>query len=307
MLINGYAFQNDKFLQPTYRISPFKTLDVARNRNMPRSGRADDYFAARFGQNAFIYTKSGRNALHIALSKFNLSHTDVVTIITTTNNLYISGCVTREIEKICKWSRQIESNTKVLLVNHEFGIPVENLHQLRKFNLPIIEDCAHSFVSNNAEGSVGTVGDYIVYSLPKFFSIQLGGILVSNRGDNLKGYLTPNEYRYIRDVVSFYIGSLDEITKKRVNNYQYLSKKLLKIGFSPRFELEKGYCPGVYMFNANGLDLNKLKIYMQNLGVESSVFYGEECFFIPVHQELYEDDLGYIVTSIKTFSRGLEI
>ncbi len=44
---------------------------------------------------------------------------DVVTILTTSGNFYISSCVTAEIEKFCKWDREITDQTKVIFVNHK--------------------------------------------------------------------------------------------------------------------------------------------------------------------------------------------
>ena len=50
-----------------------------------------------------------------------------------------------------------------------------------------------------------------------------------------------------------------------------------------------------------GKQWDKLKIFMQSNGVESSIFYGEDAFFIPVHQNLKDLDLDYFVTLIEYF------
>src|ERR1051325_4494905 len=179
MLVEDFVLSPDKSLLPAYRISPFNTSDIARNRALPSSaGGIDKYFRERFAERRWMYCESGRQAIHLALRALGLSPDDVVTILTTSGNFYISGCVTREIEKFCRWSREIEPQTKALLVNHEFGFPYEELRAIRRFNVPIIEDAAHAFASNNREQSAGHIGDFVVYSFPKFFPIQTGGLLV---------------------------------------------------------------------------------------------------------------------------------
>lgn len=284
------------------------TKDVSINRRLNDSSDIDNYFCDRFNHKNFIYTISGRSAINQALLEIKLEKDDVITIYTTSDNYYISGCVTKEIEKYCKWSRVIEDNTKAIFVNHEFGFPYEKLSELKKYNLPIIEDCAHSFVSQNHERSVGTIGSYIIYSMPKFFPIQIGGLLVSNIETNLNKSIEKEEERYIKNVLSKYMKNIDEIIKKRVENYKYLEHKLNEFGFTARFELcDNIHCPGVYLFKINkDIDLNNLKIFYQSHGVECSIFYKENSFFLPVHQRLTFDDLDYFAILMEYFMENFE-
>ena len=55
------------------------------------------------------------------------------------------------------------------------------------------------------------------------------------------------------------------------------------------------------MFSSNTIDLDGLKIFMQKNGVESGKFYGENTFFLPVHQELEKFDLDFIINLVKYF------
>src|SRR5712671_2299008 len=107
MLVKDFVLSPDKSLLPAYRISPFQTSDIARNSALPLSASIDKYFRRRFAGLRFIYCESGRHAIHLALAALGLRRQDVVTILTTTGNFYISGCVTREIKKFCRWSREI--------------------------------------------------------------------------------------------------------------------------------------------------------------------------------------------------------
>jgi dTDP-4-amino-4,6-dideoxygalactose transaminase len=302
VLVKDFVLSPDKSLLPAYRISPFKTSDVARNRALPFSGSIDEYFRQRFSSRRFIYCESGRQAIHIALAALGLRRQDVVTILTTTGNLYISGCVTREIEKFCRWSRQVEPETKALLVNHEFGFPYEELRALRRFNLPIIEDAAHAFASNNREQSAGQVGDFVVYSFPKFFPIQTGGLLVFHEHHMIDEPLAPSARRYVQKVLSTHIDNLADAAKKRRENHEVLTTRFQQVGCTARFQLSENSAPGVFMFQTPaGVDLPALKTFVQEHGIESSVFYGEQAFFVPVHDRLAPADLEYFGEVVSAF------
>lgn len=300
-----FVLNPDPFLQPAYRISPFRTSDIAFNHSLPENDRIEDYFKERFRGRWYQYTYNGREAINIALKHYNLKKDDIVTIYTTTGNFYISSCVTKEIEKFCKWSRKLEKNTRVILVNHEFGFPYKNLIELKDLGIPVIEDCAHSFFSNNPDNSVGKVGDFVIYSFPKMFPLQIGGLLVSNLQESLykKDQVSKEELRHIKNVLSWYIGTKDEIIQTRISNYNFLKERFEALGFRARFQLDQGVIPGVFMFSTEGHNLNlpELKKYFYSHGSQCSVFYGEEAFFIPVHQSLTEQDMEYFYEVMKSF------
>jgi hypothetical protein len=143
-----FVLNPDPYLLPCYRISPFQTKDMQHNNALAQSDLIDEYFRDRFQQRQYSYVANGRKAINIALQQYQLQKNDVVTIFTSSDNFYISSCVTKEIEKFCLWSRQIEPATKLLFINHEFGYPYKKISELKKYNLPIIEDCCHSFFFN---------------------------------------------------------------------------------------------------------------------------------------------------------------
>jgi hypothetical protein len=140
------------------------------------------------------------------------------------------------------------------------------------------------------------------------FPLQIGGLLVSNRPDSGVGKndnLGKEELRHIKNVLSAHIDQKEWIIQKRISNYIYLRDKFASLGFSERFQLDEGAIPGVFMFSTHGhqLDLPKMKTYFWAHGIQCSVFYGEETFFIPVHQALNEQDLDYFVSVFKSFIR----
>jgi len=300
-----FILNPDPYSLPTYRIGPFRTVDMTINHKLPDSDVIEDYLRERFKGKKYFYTENGRRAINIALSALSLKPNDVITILTTTGNFYISGCVTKEIEKFCRWSRDILPETKALLVNHEFGHPYKSLTRLKQLGIPIIEDCAGSFFSQDEENSTGTIGDFAIYSFPKMFPIQVGGLLVVNNDKIPERVHEPEQMllRHIKNVMSKYITFKDEIISKRIYNYNLLSGRFRLAGLPARFDLTLDTVPGVFMFRTAGyrIDLPTLKKHFWDHGVQSSVFYGEEAFFIPVHQALTEADLDYFFEIMQSF------
>ena len=298
-----FIINPDPYLLPSYLISPFQTLDIATNNRLPESNDIDYYFKERFKNQNFTYTFTGRTAIQKSLQHYNLQPDDVITILTTSNNFYISGCVTAEIEKFCTWNREITDKTKLIFVNHEFGFPYKNLKELKKYKLPIIEDCAHSFFSEDDQSEIGKVGDFAIYSFPKMFPIQIGGLLVSNIETSIETDLDEQASRYIKKVLSHYIIQEKSIVKKRIHFYKKLRTAFKAFGFTERFALKEGIVPGVFMFNVNNttIDLVKMKVYLFKHGIQSSVFFGEQAFFIPVHQHLKDEDVLYFKEVLGSF------
>ena len=168
-IYDGFIINPTVEVTPTIRISPFIEKDL--NRLNVDIEIAKEYLRERFGE--YLLTIKARDAISLALSYYDLVHDDVVTILTTSGNYYISSCVTREIEKYCLWSREITERTKIIFINHEFGYPCERLNELKKYNIPIIEDCAQSFISKDKHSLIGKIGDFVIYSLPKIFPMQI--------------------------------------------------------------------------------------------------------------------------------------
>lgn len=300
-----FIINPDPYSLPAYRIGPFTTKDLSLNHTLKDNDLIEEYFADRFSGKEYIVTENGREAINRALSYYGLKPDDVVTILTTSSNFYISGCVTGEIEKFCKWSRNLVPETKLIFVNHEFGYPYRGLSDLRKYNLPVIEDCAGSFFTSDSCNEIGNVGDFVIYSFPKMFPLQVGGLLVSSltgSAGSLHG-IDSILYRHIRNVLSNYINGRDEIIRKRLDNYEYLRSLFGSIGLNERFKLDAGTVPGVFMFCTDNysIDLPDLKKYFWAHGVQCSVFYKEEAFFIPVHQALNEGDMDYFFEVMKSY------
>lgn len=303
-----FVVNPNEFLLPSFGITPFKTEYIAINHLLQEDNFSQNYFDDRFGKENWSFTFNGREAIKIALEKYQLNKNDLVTILTTSENFYISSCVTLEIDAVCKWNREILPETKLIFVNHEFGYPHPDMERLVQLDLPIIEDCCTTFFSQNEAEKVGKYGDFTVYSLPKFFPIQIGGIVVSNKRElNAKSQiLKENEIQYIKNVLSFNLKKQSEIIKKRKENFNYGLSVFTQLGFTERFFKNDKIVPSTMLLNNNGIikDLNALKLYLSKNGIQSSIFYGEDAFFIPNHQSLSTIEIDFLFEIISFFIKN---
>ncbi|WP_278377857.1 DegT/DnrJ/EryC1/StrS family aminotransferase [Chryseobacterium arthrosphaerae] len=300
----GQIINPENFRQPSFFISPFRTSDLGKNDSIVKDDSPSDEellkkFHSFFGK-THEYFLSGKEAINQALRFYNLESDDEVLILTTTSNLYVSSCVTKEIEKFCQWSREKTNKTKLIFVIHEFGKVYPDMERIKSYNIPIIEDCAMSMLSNNSQHQTGQYGDFTIYSVPKFFPIQFGGILRIN--NNYKTSEAEKPYQnYLQKICLHYLKDIENIIIQRRANNQYLISKLEKIGFKSFFEYNEYETPSVCMFENNGCDLSELKIFLQQNGIECSIFYGKDVFFIPVHQNLGTFEMDCIVNLIEYF------
>lgn len=298
IVFKHHIIEPSEELTPVIRIAPFSS-DYLKDRQPTEVEicRCKTYLNQRFSN--FRLLSKGRSCLRESLSYYHLGKEDVVTILTTSGNFYISGCVTKTIEEQCRWSREVTVDTKVIFVNHEFGYPFKEWKQVEALHLPIIEDCAHSFFTE--DGEIGCHGDFVIYSLPKAFPLQMGGVLKTRK--NISSEENKEVVDYVVNGMALEIPHIEEIAALRLENYRYLCKELQPLGISPFFEYKNGIVPGVFLFSWTAdIDYPHLKEFMQRNGVESSVFYGQHAFFIPVHHRLDKAELDYMCDLLRFYS-----
>lgn len=304
-LYNGKLINPRVDLRHSVKMSPYATMPFLYNSSLPPLD-CKNYFKHRFPKYTVNYTLSGTEAIKLALKQLKLTKDDVVTVFTTSQNFYVSGCITKAIENFSQWSRKIEKNTKVIYINHEFGFPYPELNALKKYNLPIIEDCAYSFSANNDELSVGSVGEFLIFSLTKFFPMNIGGLLLSRSPiKNFTSLELPLE-RFIKTTLSHYLPQVNYYNEKRRELYHIFIKYFSTLPhFKPRFLLNNYDIPGAFIFYVpEFVDLPKMKIFFANQGIESSIFYNESAFFLPLHQNLTEQDIYYFYILTDFFYRN---
>lgn len=178
------------------------------------------------------YTGYGVNAkalLTRVLTRLALGRRDEVAILTTSDSTYVSTCVSVTAFNHCKISRELSEETKLAIVIHEFGFLYPNFRrlipELRKRGVFVIEDCAHLFVGEN-EDAPGTFGDCTLYSLPKIFPMQQGGMIRSDeKRFCVEGIDSsePEKCGAIERVASEYLPKFPFFHDRRLENYRVLA------------------------------------------------------------------------------------
>lgn len=157
------------------------------------------------GKRDLFYVYQARIGLYLLLKSLNLPEDSEViyqgfTCVVVPNAILQAGLtpVMVDIEDVTynldlnKLEKQITSKTKVLIVQHNFGLPIniEKAKQIcNKHSITLIEDCAHALNSvYNYKGkqyNVGTLGDASIFSFgrDKVVSTVSGGLAVINKED----------------------------------------------------------------------------------------------------------------------------
>jgi dTDP-4-amino-4,6-dideoxygalactose transaminase len=124
--------------------------------------------------------------------------------------------------------KKIKNNTsiKVLLIVHYFGFPEPRMKEIinitKSFGIKVIEDSAHSSLTDIIGGKCGRLGDVTFYSLHKILPLKFGGALVFNSNNICK----KNDFNDISLSSSFYQFDLKSIASIRYRNAQIIYKKL---------------------------------------------------------------------------------
>jgi hypothetical protein len=247
------------------------------------------------------FFNAGRSALLACLKHLNLIENDEVFIVTTTQGPYISGCVTKTIERVCKWSRTFGRSTKLIMVIHEFGFAFDKelLEPFKNKSIPILEDCAYGYGSRQLDADIGTFGDFALYSLPKYFPIPFGGLLASKEKLNESVLLlsaTEDEKNIMLKTINKAHPFINEWNNHRRNNWNYFKDKLGNNKFEVYLDLHSDTVPGVYITKVNSAFVGEaVKKQLNDAGVESTQYYNQGGFFFPTHQHLTTYEKEYIL------------
>lgn len=296
-------FQVLPHMYPYIRISPFSPRHWEEVLSM-RAKASPAVYNPKFwlnGAKDILFFASGREALLACLKHLGLYSQNEVLIIKNTNGPYISSCVTKTIEKVCRWSQKLSPRTRLGLVIHEFGFPCpeEKILFYKKRGIPILEDCAYAMGSRLEGAKVGILGDYALYSLAKYYPMPLGGLLVSkvklsSKAHNLS--ISSNLQKLILETLYHAQPFLKKWNKTRRENWSFFSQRLSSKGFKPYFPLPKKVVPGVYLtYVPKDFQGEKVKARLNTVGVESTQYYHQNGFYFPVHQFLIQYEREYIL------------
>ena len=256
----------------------------------------------RFGE--WTMTSSGKEAIQNALIKIGVNKETIIGIKTSTENGYVSSCITKIISKFCNYHIDTEKNCDIYFIVHNFGRPFrkwENLNTDKK----IIEDCCYAF---SEQKSFASRGDYVIWSLPKAFNVPKGGLLFANGGINkifnFSNTLDTNSIKYLKKFLLEYLQEIDLVFKNRLKSYEKISYKFSLSGIQERFKCDMYSFPAAYIFDMSFIEEKEtFKSYINSKGIESSIFYGSNCYFLPCHQNLSDIEIDYVIKIIESYEK----
>jgi len=153
-----------------------------------------DILSSIFGDKDFFFTNNGRSSLYVILKALNLPEGSKIGV-----PLYACTVVFDAIIKAGYEPRFIDidlnnytldpldlenkiSGLDAIIVIHTFGRPVD-MDKIKAIlnKIPLIEDCAHSLLSEYKGKITGTLGDASFFSLGKYISAGDGGMIILNK------------------------------------------------------------------------------------------------------------------------------
>jgi len=228
-----------------------------------------------------IFTDSGRSAFQLAIQSLNLENSemlipayicDIFAPILKHYNIkpiYLDTDLKTFLANVSEIEKKITPQTKSVLICHTYGLPFgmnKILEIAEKYNLKIIEDCAHIAPPTSPE----KFGDCAFFSFAKIIPSINGGMLVGKNPikTNLPNYKSKisNSIKFLRlfsffanlsekfrsseltlaskefsaprkaskfslKIFEFYLKNLKELIQKRVRLAEYFQEKLTEIGF----------------------------------------------------------------------------
>lgn len=287
------------------RITPFDTAAYGIESGDPDAGR--NKLEQLFGTDNYTIFPRAMYAISGALKEYKLEgkldEESEVLITTTTDTSYISGCVTRAIESVCKWSQTPSEKTAAVFLIHEFGWPHPEAPKWRAFcdekKIPLIEDCAYGWGS---EGT-GKWGDVVIYSATKLFPVQFGGFLVGmkipfERMWHEHGSSDLGKEDALLAQLDVQMEAIETIREKRRKIWKRYEKNLASIS-KPYFELREGVMPFTYLAKMHNEDeMRRVSAFVKRFGIEVGNWYHHSALFLPCHQRMTERHVDYICGAI---------
>ena len=185
-----------------------------------------------------------------------------------------------DVEKI---EEKITPKTKVILAQNTFGLSsdLDRIKEIaEKYNLWVVEDCAHGFGGTYKGMKNGTVADAAFFSTQwnKPFSTGLGGIAVT-KDEEIARRLEELERKAVRPSKKeeFVLKMLINIRERLVSSktywialktYRFLSAKNLIVGSSQGYELEKPVMPKNFLKGFTETQAKKGLEYFQKVNGE---------------------------------------
>lgn len=214
------------------------------------------------------------------------------------------------------------NDVEAVLIIHYFGFYQKNFEYIietcRKHNTYLIEDCAHAFNSFYKNKRLGTFGDIGFYSLHKFLATNDGGILAINN-EKIQIPMNIKDDISKKNLLILHKSNITEISKKRINNYQYLLKEIQSLrGVHPFYStLPRAVVPINFPVIIEKKDRNHVYFSLLKKGIETVSLYhtlipqikkesyplshhiSQHILNLPIHEDLSRVDIYRMLTELE--------
>jgi dTDP-4-amino-4,6-dideoxygalactose transaminase len=232
----------------------------------------------------------------------------------------LNSDLTFNIDEIEKSFRS--GNIRMFLVVHYFGFCKNDIEGLKKlclkYDVILVEDCAHAYTYGNEYYHLGHYGDFSFYSLHKFFPVESGGILLINNANYIIPELTKHEKCNYEILIQVLSSNYQSIVKKRRDNYEYLHSLLNGISeIQTLYQLDKFTIPQSFPILIEGVSREKLYFNLMQKNIPTiSLYYrlvkeidkdkfpksyeiSNKILNLPIHQDTSISDINNLVQQIR--------
>lgn len=204
------------------------------------------------------------------------------------------------------------NHINALLIPHYFGM-LQNMNPIekwcKKYNIILIEDCAHLPLLPHTENMYGCFGDYAIYSMRKFH--QYGKAYLRCNKNSQKGInkqaIHNKSFRIkdiIKDIISNHIN-LKKIIEHRKNNIIYLEENIDNTILDSSFKIDKEM--GIHLaipFRIKKKITKEEYSIVSNFGYVWPSYFEEtdekhKVFIFPIHQSLKQNEINRMLNILK--------
>jgi dTDP-4-amino-4,6-dideoxygalactose transaminase len=270
-------------------------------------------FPSILDANHNVFVTSGRIAITLALTDAKVGHGDAVLVPAYHCSSMIEPVIQVRAEPVFyrvnedttidlqDLVEKSNSDVKAILVTHYFGFP-QDLQPVRELcnerGIVLIEDCAHAFFGTAGSRSIGTIGDYAIASIMKFFPVYDGGCLASRNPVKIPAITSAGRGFEIKSFLNTVEKSLGY---GRLNSIGFFLKPPLKLKdlVWRRFKKRRAYSSGSaslapgssdggYGLDANWLNksMSRFSRYLMNHSNHKKIVEGRRRNYLRIHEKL---------------------
>jgi dTDP-4-amino-4,6-dideoxygalactose transaminase len=300
-------------------------MEVLESGMLAQGAKVEEFekeFARYIGTEHAVATSSGTTALHLALMVLGIGPGDEVvttpfSFISTANCILFCGAkpVFADIDSKTfninpdRIRDKITGKTKVIIPVHLYGHPADMepiLDLAKKHGIKVLEDAAQAHGSEYKGQKVGSLGDCAAFSFyaTKNMVTGEGGMVTTDNeklADKLRQLRNHGQSKtYEHECLGFnlrmtninaaigleQLKKLEGFNRKRINNAEFLTRKLQKLVQTPHISPDVRHVFHQYTIKTENRDA--LLKNLNDNGVGARVYYPK-----PIHKQPYYKKLGY--------------